>query len=165
MESRRERRERIIGDVRTKLKDPSKPAIPSSIKCVDQNYIGLEIDGINAAICLQVADTYRYLGFDTIRLEEIDFQWRDEVPRLDLSKLEESISIEMSPVAKVVRVEIEDNITLTFPFKTRLSLYTEDGGFYMNLEKEPEEFDNVKFRVMLLITGRTIKEFNIRTNE
>lgn len=162
MESRRERRERIIGDVRAKLKDPSKPAIPSSVKCADQNYIGLDIGGINAAICFQVADTYRVLGFDTIRIAEADFQKMQE---LNLSDLEEKISIKLSPIGNVIEITLGEGHVLGFPFKTRLSLYTGDGGFYMNLEKEPIEYDHVEFRVMLLITGRTIKEFSIRTNE
>lgn len=53
MESRKERQERIIAEVRAKLKNPDKTAIPSSIKCTDQNYIGLDLDGINAAICFR----------------------------------------------------------------------------------------------------------------
>lgn len=165
MESRKERRERITGDVRMKLKDPSKPAIPSSIKFTDQNYIGLKIDEINADICFLVADTHWDLGFDSIRLEESDFTSRDKQHILDLSALEEKISIKLSPNRKVVKVRLDDGNVLTIPFKTRLSLYEKDGSFYMNLEKEPLEYDHVEFRVMLLITGRAIKEFYLRTNE
>ena len=165
MESRKERRERIIAEVRAKLKNPDKPAIPSSIKCADQNYIGLDFEGINAAICFQVAETCQVLNFDSIRLEEIDFTWRDQQPNLDLSALEERISIKLSPIGKIVKVELDDGNVLTLPFKTRLSLYTESGSFYMNLEREPSEYDDVEFRVMLLITGRKIKEFSIETNK
>lgn len=165
MESRKERRERIIAEVRAKLKNPDKPAIPSIIKCTDQNYIGLDIDGINAAICFQVADTCWDLGFDSIRLEESDFTSRDEQHAIDISALEERISIKLSPDRKVVKVRLNDGNVLTIPFKTRIGLYKKDGSFYMNLERQPICFDSIEFRVMLLVAGRTIKELYLRTNE
>lgn len=165
MESRREPRERIIQETWKKLRDPDKPTIPSSIKCADQNYIGLDIDGVNSAICLQVNYTSWDLGFDSIRLEEQDFQWKDEVPGLDLSRLEERMSIEMTTERKAVKIELDSGRILTFPFKTRVGLYTEDGGFYMHIEKQPLVFDNVEFRVEILMIGRTMKVFYIKTNQ
>lgn len=165
MESRRERRERIIQETWRKLRDTDKPAIPSSVKCADQNYIGIDIDGVNSAICFQVNYTSWDLGFDSIRLEEQDFKWKDETPGFDLSRLEEKMSIEMTTERKVVKIELDSGHILTFPFKTRIGLYTEDGGFYMHLEKQPLVFDNVEFRVEILIIGYEIKTLYVKTNQ
>lgn len=165
MESRRERRERIIQETWRKLRDTDKPAIPSSVKCADQNYIGIDIDGVNSAICLQVNYTSWDLGFDSIRLEEQDFQWKDEALELDLSRLEERISIEMPQETKVIKIKLDNGRTITFPFKTRVGLYTADGGFYMHLEKQPLVFDNVEFRVEILMIGYEIKTLYVKTNQ
>lgn len=165
MESRREQRERIIQETWRKLRDPDKPTIPSSIKCADQNYIELDIDGVRSAICLQVKYTSWDLGFDSIRLEEQDFQWKDEEARLDLSRLEERMSIEMTQEAKIIKIKLDNGRTITFPFKTRIGLYTADGGFYMHLEKQPLVFDNVEFRVEILMVGYEIKTLYVKTNQ
>lgn len=165
MESRRERRERIIQETWRKLRDTDKPAIPSSVKCVDQNYIGLDVDGVNSAISFQVNYTSWELGFDSIRLEEQDLQWKDEIPGLDLSRLEEKISIEMTQESKVIKIKLDDGRILIFPFKTRLGLYTENGSFHMHLEKQPLVFDNVEFRVEILLIGRTMKVIYVKTNQ
>lgn len=165
MESKRERRERIIQETWRKLRNPDKPAIPSSVKCADQNYIGIDIDRVNSAICFQVKYTSWDLGFDSIRLEEQDFQWKDEALELDLSRLEEKMSIEMTQEAKVIKIKLDNGRTMTFPFKTRIGLYTADGGFYMHLEKQPLVFDNVEFRVEILMIGHEIKTLYVKTNQ
>lgn len=71
----------------------------------------------------------------------------------------------MTQEAKVIKIKLDNGPTITFPFKTRLGLYTEDGGFYMHLEKQPLVFDNVEFRVELLMIGRTMKVFYVKTNQ
>lgn len=114
---------------------------------------------------LQVANTCWDLGFDSIRLEELDFTSRDKQHTIDLSAPEERISIKLSPDRKVVKVRLNDGNVLTIPFKTRIGLYKKDGSFYMNLERQPICLDSIEFRVMLLVTGRTIKELYLRTKE
>lgn len=71
----------------------------------------------------------------------------------------------MTQESKVIKIKLDDGRILIFPFKTRLGLYTENGCFYMHIEKQPIVFDKVEFRVEILMIGRTMKVFYVKTNQ
>lgn len=71
----------------------------------------------------------------------------------------------MTQEAKVIKIKLDSGHILTFPFKTRLGLYTADGGFYMHIEKQPLVFDNIEFRVEILMIGNEIKTLYVKTNQ